>query len=274
MVKRWIRVRQKTRWSTSPLPFYTWSCLDHGMGLYRVSGGSITWGSPIALNSWMVCFMDNPTIRHFSMDEQCPKWIEMDRCLLVNCWDGYNMIYIYIYIYYSYIYIYIYYDPNMGTHVYKWLIMYCVKPLSLYRSPCWIPPNLSVAERSLEVWTLQTVPLDVGFHWIIKQTSPMEGFRSQKPRNSGYIWVYLGISGYTHGGPNGLPHNCHHFGLWDAPHGKKKHCSWKNGVPTNWLIHNNLPHLRKDWAFPNIFKYQTHVAMGQSPMDPLVFTSK
>ena len=207
------------------------------MGLYRVSGGSITWGSPIALNSWMVCFMDNPTIRHFSMDEQCPKWIEMDRCLLVNCWDGYNMIYLYIYTYI--IHIYIYYDPNMGTHVYKWLIMYCVKPLSLYRSPCWRAESLGLWPKDHSRYEhFRLCP------WILldstgsscKQTSPMEGFRSQKPRNSGYIWVYLGTLMVA---PMACPTTA-------ITSGSEMPRMAKNGVPTNWLIHNNLPHLRKD----------------------------
>ena len=190
MVKRWIRVRQKTRWSTSPLPFYTWSCLDHGMGLYRVSGGSITWGSPIALYSWMVCFMDNPTIWHFSMDEQCPKWIEMDRCLLVNCWDGYNMIYIYIYIYYSYIYIlwpkHGYTCIQMADHVLCQTIKSVSFPMldsaeSLGRRK--ITRGMNTSDCAPGCW----IPLD-------HQTDqPNGGFQIPKTTK---FWVHLGISGY------------------------------------------------------------------------------
>ena len=106
----------------------------------------------------------------------------------------------------------------MGTHVYKWLIMICVKPLSLYRSPCWRAESLGLWPKDhsryehfrLCPWIL----LDsVGFRWIIQTDQPNGGFMMvSDPKNH----EILGTSGYTRGGPQMAfprPHNCHHFGL-------------------------------------------------------------
>ena len=75
---------------------------------------------------------------------------------------------------------------------------------------------------------------------------PNGGFQIPKTTK---FWVHLGISGYiwVHSWwPQWLAPQLPSLRALRCPAWQKKHCSWKNGVPTNWRIHNNLPNLRKD----------------------------